>query len=65
MAQLNINITLDNIDGDVDPNQLAEVIEGIVKNYTGSNNVHTNIYDNDSSNTSNPILSQNILRRVK
>ena len=64
MAQLSINITLDNIDAEIDPNQIASLIEGIVKSHTGSD-VKTNIYDNDSSTSSNPIMAQNILRRVR
>lgn len=65
MAQINIQITLDNIDGNIDGHQIADTIEGIVKQFSGIDNVSTNIYDNDGSNSSNPIFAQNTLRRTR
>ena len=65
MAQLNINITLDNIDPNLDAQQLANMVENIIKQNTGIENVRMNIYDNDGSNSSNPIMAQNIMRRIK
>jgi hypothetical protein len=65
MAQININITLDNIDANVDAGQLAQMIEQTVKQLSGFNDVSTSVYDNDGSNFSNPIVMQNSLRRIK
>lgn len=65
MARLNINITLDNIDSNIDPDQLANMVENIIRQNTGIDNVKMSIYDNDGSNSSNPIMAQNIMRRIK
>jgi hypothetical protein len=65
MAQININITLDNMDSNIDPNQLGDIIENIIKQNSGIDNVKMNMYDNDGSNSSNPIFARNIMRRVR
>lgn len=65
MAMLHVNITLDNADPNVDASQLSEQIESIIRDLSGSDDVQVNIYDNDSSETSNPIMAQNVLRRIR
>ncbi|HLD91538.1 MAG TPA: hypothetical protein VI911_11120 [Patescibacteria group bacterium] len=65
MPQLNISITLDNIDSEIDANQLASTIENIIRQNSGIDNIQTSIYDNDGSNSGNPIMAQNIMRKIK
>ena len=61
---VNIRITLDNIDQSVDANQLANTIENIVRSHTGMD-AESIIYDNDNTQASNPILTQNMMKRIK
>lgn len=63
MATLRVNITLDNMDSNVDANQIADQVESIIRQLSGYD-VRTNIYENDGSNSSNPIMAQNVLRRL-
>lgn len=65
MATINITVTLDNIDPNLDAQQLADTIENTVKQLSGSDDVQTSIYDSDGSNSGNPITAQNMLRRIK
>ena len=65
MPRINVQITLDNIDNNINAQQLADTIEGIIKQVSGIDNVQTNIYDNDGSNSSNPIFAQNTLKNVR
>ena len=65
MGQLNINITLDNIDPNLDAQQVSAMVENIIKQTTGIDDIRVSIYDNDGSNSSNPIMAQNIMRKLK
>lgn len=64
MAQINVTVTLDNVDTQIDPQQLADVVESLVKSYTKME-VSTNIFDNDGVETSNPILTHNLMKRIR
>jgi hypothetical protein len=64
MAQINIQISLDNVAANIDPNQLASIFEGIIKQHTGME-VQTNIYDNDSSNNANPIMARDAMNKIR
>ena len=63
MAKINVNITLDNIPSDVDAGDMADMIESIVKKYSGMD-TSIIIYDNDNAQTGNPIMAHNTMRRV-
>lgn len=64
MAQLNIKITLDGINKDIDANQIANQIEAIVQRVTGLNS-STTIYDQDNQDMKNPIYFSNMLKKVR
>ena len=64
MAQLHLVISLDNIPSGVDANQISDLIENAVKRITGMD-TRTTIYDNDGVETSNPIMTHNVMRKIK
>lgn len=63
MANINIRVTLDNIDPDADASVIADMIERVVKQQTGME-VSTTIYDNDGAEVRNPIFAHNILKKL-
>lgn len=65
MAQIHFNITLDNIDPSLDANYIANMVESIIKQNSSIDDVKVNIFDNDSSTYGNPILTQNIMKRIR
>lgn len=65
MAQIHINITLDGIDSNMSPAALADMVEGIIRQSSGFDNVQTTTYDSDSTSQSNPITIHSLLRRVR
>lgn len=64
MSQINLTITLDNIDGNIDAHQIASTIESTITQICGME-VQTNIYDNDGSKNSNPIFMRNMMRKIR
>jgi hypothetical protein len=64
MAAILININLSNIPQEIDANELANMIEGIVRNHARTE-VVTDIYDSDGTNTMNPIYSFNTLKKIE
>ena len=62
--QININITLDNVSSEVDANQIANTIESLVKQYT-HNEVRTRIYDNEGTRNGNPLMTHQLMEKIK
>lgn len=64
MATLNVTITLNNIDNRMPAEQLAGMIEGIIRENSGMD-VQTSIYDTDSTDHNNPITMRDMLKKVQ
>ena len=64
MASLNVRVTLKNVNQNIDANQLADIVEDIVKKYTNMDTTST-VYDSDGVDSSNPIFTSNLMRKVK
>lgn len=64
MARIQIKITLDNIPSDIDGNDIANQIEGLVEEFTNMD-VSTEVYDTDGVNTSNPLMMNQLMKRVE
>lgn len=62
--RLDVRITLDNVSPDVDANQLANIIEDMIRRYTNTE-VSTVIYDNDGASSANPILTHNVMKQIR